>query len=163
MKRLSASTLATAIALIAPGPAAAAPGAWILVNESPSVPTGLYVRSRSPLQVGAIVAVRPPPAARAYLTALGAGPDARLLKRVAAMAEARVCRRGDVLAWPRGTARVRRHDRLGRPLPAWRGCRLLAADEVLVMGDTPTSFDGRYFGPVNTHDIDGVYAEVVRW
>ncbi|WP_068875879.1 MULTISPECIES: S26 family signal peptidase [unclassified Phenylobacterium] len=163
MTRRGTAGIATAITLLASGSASAAPGAWLVVNESPSVPTGIYVRSQDPLRIGVIVAVRPPPAARGYLVTLGAGPEARLLKRVAAMAGAPVCRRSDVLTWPRGAARVRDRDRLGQRLPQWRGCRPLAAGELLVMGDTPTSFDGRYFGPVRTSDIDGVYAEVVRW
>lgn len=36
----------------------------------------------------------------------------------------------------------------------------LAVDEVFLMGDTPDSFDSRYFGPVNTADIEGVWRPV---
>jgi type IV secretory pathway protease TraF len=37
----------------------------------------------------------------------------------------------------------------GRPLPAWHGCRVLAADEIFLMNwDEPDSLDGRYFGPL---------------
>lgn len=38
-------------------------------------------------------------------------------------------------------------DRLGRPLPAWSGCKRLRSGELFVMSpDAPASFDGRYFG-----------------
>ncbi|MFZ2031610.1 MAG: S26 family signal peptidase [Vitreimonas sp.] len=42
-------------------------------------------------------------------------------------------------------------------LVGWRGCRVLNADEVLLLGDTPDSFDGRYWGPINVRLIEGVW------
>lgn len=54
-------------------------------------------------------------------------------------------------------------DRRGASLPAWRGCRTLAADELLLLGDTATSFDGRYFGPVRRAEVEGIYREVLQW
>ena len=81
--------------------AKAAPALW-LVNESSSLPRGLYLRSPAAPAVGQIVAVTPPPAARSYLSSLGAGPDARLLKRVAATSGEVVCRQGQAMTWPRG-------------------------------------------------------------
>lgn len=134
-----------------------------LVNETPSVPRGLYRLTPARAGPGDIVAVRPPAAARAYLTALGAPPDARLLKRMSAQAGETVCRRGHKLSWPRGAAIALAKDRAGRVLPRWSGCRRLGPDERLVVGDTSLSFDSRYFGPVTTADIDGVYEEVWRW
>ena len=138
------------------------PEPW-LVNETPSVPRGLYRLTPARAGPGDIVAVRPPAAARAYLVALGAPPHARLLKRVSAEAGATVCRRGQRLSWPGGVAIALAKDRAGRVLPRWRGCRTLGPDERLVIGDTSLSFDSRYFGPVTTADIDGVYEEVWRW
>ena len=78
-------------------------------------------------------------------------------------AGATVCRRGQRLSWPGGVAIALAKDRAGRVLPRWRGCRTLGPDERLVIGDTSLSFDSRYFGPVTTADIDGVYEEVWRW
>ena len=51
----------------------------------------------------------------------------------------------------------------GAALPAWRECRILAPDEVFLLGDTPGSFDSRYFGPVRRSDVVGVYREVLTW
>ena len=48
-------------------------------------------------------------------------------------------------------------DTAGRVLPSWDGCRTLAADEVFLLGDTADSFDSRYWGPVRTTAIDGVW------
>lgn len=150
---------AIALASVAAGP----PHAGLLVNESASVPRGLYRRTAEPIAPGRLVAVVPPPAARAYLATLGAGPHARLLKRVVASSGDVVCARDGELAWPGGRARARTVDRQGRALPVWRGCRRLDPGEVLVAGDTSTSFDSRYFGPVRTTEIEGVYREVWRW
>jgi type IV secretory pathway protease TraF len=47
---------------------------------------------------------------------------------------------------------------LGHVQPTgWRGCRVLAHGEVLLLGDTDDSFDGRYWGPVSADLIEGVW------
>lgn len=45
----------------------------------------------------------------------------------------------------------------GQHVVGWRGCRVLAEDEVLLLGDTADSFDGRYWGPVRVELIEGVW------
>jgi type IV secretory pathway protease TraF len=48
------------------------------------------------------------------------------------------------------------HDRSGRALPVWRGCRAVAGDEVFLMNwQSEDSFDGRYFGPLPASTIVG--------
>ena len=59
--------------------------------------------------------------------------------------------------------RVRGRDRAGLPLPEWSGCRRLDTGELFLLGDTETSFDSRYFGPVRVEQLQGVYREGVRW
>jgi type IV secretory pathway protease TraF len=60
-------------------------GEAFLVNVTPSVPTGLYVRDFwAPVAVGQIVAVDQPPLAQRVLGPLGYPSEAALLKRVAA-------------------------------------------------------------------------------
>ena len=47
-------------------------------------------------------------------------------------------------------------DHLGRPLPVWQGCRLIAAGQVFLMNRrSRDSLDGRYFGPLPTTTIVG--------
>lgn len=135
-----------------------------LVNESPSLPKGLYLRSldQAPRR-GGVVAVEPPAFARRYLAALGMPASVPLLKRVAAAGGERVCRTGGELRWPGRTATALPRDRRGGSLPAWSGCRRLGPDELLVIGDTATSFDSRYFGPVRRSSLIGVYVEALRW
>jgi type IV secretory pathway protease TraF len=86
-----------------------------------------------------------------------------LLKRIAAVGGDQVCRTSDALQWANRSALALPRDRRGWALPSWSGCRRLAGDELLVMGDTPTSFDSRYFGPVRRSSLAGVYVEALRW
>ncbi|MEW5684825.1 MAG: S26 family signal peptidase [Pseudomonadota bacterium] len=135
----------------------------LLVNETSSLPRGIYLRASDPPAPGRIVALPAPAASQAYLARLGATPRARLLKRVAATGGTAVCVSDRRLTWPQGAVRILLRDRQGRPLPRWRGCRRLAPGELLLLGDTPASFDSRYFGPVPDTEIDAVYAEVLTW
>lgn len=136
----------------------------VLVNESASLPRGLYVRAPGAMaERGAIVAVRPPPAAQTYLSLLGAPADAKLLKRVAAVGGDRVCAGPDQVSTPRRRVAVIRQDRRGRPLPAWRDCRRLGSRELFLLGDTATSFDSRYFGPVGENQVEGIYRAALTW
>lgn len=138
------------------------PAPW-LVNETPSLPRGVYLRTAAAPAAGAIVAVAPPASAHPYLAGLGASARARLLKRVAAGPGEVICREGQRLSWSRGEVAALFRDRRGIALPGWRGCRRLGRDEFMVLGDTPTSFDSRYFGPIRRAAIEGVYVEAWRW
>lgn len=143
--------------------AARAP-AIVMINESPSLPKGLYARApAAALKLGAVVAIPQPAAARPYLAALGMPAEVRLLKRIAAAGGDRVCATPGRVATPAASVAVLTHDRRGEPLPAWRSCRALAPGEVFLLGDTPLSFDSRYFGPVRRAAVDGVYREIVTW
>lgn len=138
--------------------------ALAFVNESPSLPEGLYLRRPgAAIERGRTVVVPQPAPARAYLSGLGVPGDVALIKRVAATGGDRVCVDGDRVWTPVGSRAVRRHDRLGAMLPVWRDCRRLGADELFLLGDTAGSFDSRYFGPVNRSEVLGVYEEVLTW
>jgi len=137
--------------------------ALALVNESPSLPEGLYLRTHGPATRGTVVAIPQPDEARAYLGGQGMPADVLLIKRVAATAGDRVCRRGSDLVTPGRTVRVLDRDRRGVDLPGWTGCRRLVRDELFLLGDTGTSFDSRYFGPVRRATVTGVYRETLTW
>ena len=134
-----------------------------LINESPSLPRGLYLRACLPIEPGAVVAVPQPAAVRLYLERLGMPRDVLLLKRVSAVGGDYVCAVDGMVVTPGRRARTLGRDRQGAVLPAWRECRFLARDEVFLLGDTPGSFDSRYFGPVRRSDVAGVYREVLTW
>lgn len=134
-----------------------------IVNESPSLPKGLYLRAPSALRVGEIVALPPPANARAYLANLGFPPRVLLLKRIAALEGEVVCAENGALVTPRAIKPVRGKDRQGRALPRWQGCERLAPGEIFLLGDTDESFDSRYFGPVRTSDLRGAFRGLFLW
>lgn len=136
----------------------------LLVNESRSMPRGLYLRQLDKTaRTGQIVAIGRPPAMRAYLASLRVGPDMLLLKRVAAIGGDPVCKIGQVVRLPARTIAVSAIDRRGTALPVWSDCRRLGAEELFLLGDTATSFDSRYFGPVRRGEVRGVYRQVLAW
>ncbi|RZJ00920.1 MAG: S26 family signal peptidase [Brevundimonas sp.] len=138
--------------------------ALALINESPSVPEGVYVRApRGRIEIGSIVAIPQPTETRAYLGSLGMPGSILLLKRVAAVGGQRVCVRDEMVETPHRRVFARARDRRGARLPAWRGCRVMRTDELFLLGDTPGSFDSRYFGPVSRSEATGVYREVLTW
>lgn len=135
-----------------------------LINESPSLPKGVYLRlrGREPSK-GAVVAVPQPASTRRYLAGLGVPAEVLLIKRVAAVGGEVVCRTKGRVTTPVRIVETRLRDGRGVALPAWTGCLTLAADELFLLGDTDSSFDSRYFGPVRRGEIEGVYQEGVTW
>jgi len=137
--------------------------ALALVNESPSLPRGLYLRIGATVERDGVVAIVQPAAARSYLMRLGMPNDVLLLKRVAAVEGDPVCAGVGIVRTPGRQVRTLDRDRQGAALPVWRDCRRLARDELFLLGDTPGSFDSRYFGPVLRGEAVGVYREVLTW
>jgi conjugative transfer signal peptidase TraF len=127
-------------------------------NASPSSPRGLYLFAPGAPRVGDFVIARAPAAAGDLAVARGyLAPGVPLVKSVAAGPGEQICARGRTLRIARRTVAIRRAvDRKGRALPQWSGCRRLGDRELLLLGTAdPTSFDGRYFGPVEVDRILG--------
>jgi|SRR5579883_2252954 len=128
-------------------------------NASASVPIGLYaIRPAGTLRVTELVVVRPPAALASFLDARRYLPKGvPMLKRILALPGQTVCRVDrtitvDGIAMGEALA----NDRSGRALPIWRGCRVVAGDEVFLMNwQSEDSFDGRYFGPLSASTIVG--------
>lgn len=138
--------------------------ALTLINESPSLPRGLYARSLGGgIERGAIVAIPQPERGRAYLASVGMPDEVALIKRVGAVGGDAVCAADGRVRTPVGDYAVFDRDRRGAPLPSWSGCRRLAPRELFLLGDTAGSFDSRYFGPVDRAVVSGVYREVLTW
>lgn len=135
------------------------PRPFLLWNASASAPRGLYViGSPSAVRRGDMVVAWPPEFARSlaaerrYLPA-----NVPLVKRVAAGQQDVVCAVGrSIFVNGRHLADRRTRDLSGRLMPWWTGCRRLGQDAFfLLMGDSPVSFDGRYFGVTKARDIVG--------
>lgn len=149
-----ATVIAIALLLVPPIARSAPLLVW---NASPSVPTGLYAVARARPRVGDLALVRLPAHAamlaahRTYLPR-----SAYLLKPVVAATGDQVCRNSDrIFVNGHFMALARWADRLGRSLPAWSGCRTLAAGELFLLANDPDSFDSRYFGPLAKQHIIG--------
>lgn len=159
-RRCPRATLALgALGLAALGVAALAdPAPRLVWNASASAPTGLYWVSHAAPSRGDFVLAALPPDARRLSAERGYLPDGvPLVKRVAALGGDAVCAVDNAISVNgRVVAKRLAHDRLGRPLPHWTGCRVLADDQLfLLMAGVSGSFDGRYFGPVQRAAVIG--------
>lgn len=137
----------------------------IVINETPSLPLGLYRKQpHRAVEKGCFVLFELP--ATETLTR----PYARgqLIKQVTATAgdQVTVCAAGVFVNGLRleNSAPLDR-DVYGQPLPrlAFQD-RVLGPDELLVMSNHhPRSFDGRYFGPIPSRRIQAVLTPVWTW
>ncbi len=137
-----------------------------IINETPSMQKGLYVRTgdAQKLKRGEIVAMPMPKSAKDYLVGkLGYPADTFLIKRVAALPGDLVCRQADTLTVAGKTLQAKARDRHDNALPNWQGCYKLSNEEIFIQGDQPESFDSRYFGPVSRHALSGTYRQVLSW
>lgn len=155
------SVAAAAIAMLCfTGSASSARLVW---NTTASAPAGLYSIEQGTWRVGDRVAVRPSTSLAGDLDRRGVLPLGKLLiKRVVAGRGDTVCRdeervtvNGSLVATAKITSRT------GEPLPSWSGCRRLGVSEILLLGDTADSYDGRYFGVTLAEAVVGRVAMVV--
>lgn len=140
-------TVLGALALIWPVAGSQAPR--LVWNASASAPEGLYrLQAGGSPAIGEWAAVQPPRPLAVWLERRGYLPDGVLLiKRVAARAPSQVCREDSAITVDGGViARAEPRDRMGRRLPVWRGCRVLAAHELFFLNPAAGSLDSRYFG-----------------
>jgi conjugative transfer signal peptidase TraF len=135
------------------------PAPRLLWNASASVPIGFYsVEPIDQLAVTNLVVAMPPDSLARVLAERGYLPlGVPLIKRILALRGQSVCR-NDLSISVDGIemGRALAHDRQGRQLPVWHGCRAITQDEVFLMNwDEPASFDGRYFGPISLRAVIG--------
>jgi type IV secretory pathway protease TraF len=140
----------------------------VVINTSPSVAPGLYVRCAIVPAVGRIVDFRIPYSARHYVQGR-TGQDAEdwyILKPILAGPSDRVDTTGPSLVvngrtiapMPPGLDGAR------RPLPVWRENRVLGPDEFFVFSARiPNSFDSRCYGPITRREIASVRRPLITW
>ena len=130
----------------------------LIWNATASTPIGLYlVQVDVAPKRGDLVVVRPDPALARWMVARGyIGKGVPLVKRVAAVAGACVCRAGDNLSVDGRTIAIAQdRDHVGRPLPIWSGCTVVRRDQLFLLNPAPTSLDGRYFGLTSSSAVVG--------
>ena len=135
-----------------------APVPRIIWNASASAPIGLYRVDVSAVPVrGDLAVIQPPRDAARFMAERHYLPvGVPLLKHIAGLSGDRICRNGTAVTVDGITAAIaRRADRLGRPLPEWRGCRIIRADEIFLLNAAPDSLDGRYFGAMPASGLIG--------
>ena len=146
-------TMGIAIAAFIPTPTK------LIWNASASAPIGFYtIEPADRFEAPELVAVAPPEPLASFIAERGyVGRGVPLLKRVLGLPGRRVCRVGRTITVDGievGEALTR--DRLGRELPVWRGCRVIAESEVFLMNwQVRDSLDGRYFGPIPASSVIG--------
>ena len=128
-------------------------------NGSASVPVGLYrLQATDQRYVTELVAVLPPEPLATFLVDGNYLPrGVPMLKHVLALPGQTVCREWlTVLVDAIAMGMARERDGRGRPLPAWQGCRVMAAGELFLMNwQSADSLDGRYFGPISASAVIG--------
>ena len=133
---------------------------WLCLNTSPSVPLGLYWKTRvpTPLRRGTLVVLPVPERLQAWHSA-----RQPLLKPVAAIAGDRVCwidRTLYVWGVDYGPVLSEAH---GLLLPQREGCLIVPPGEVFLASREPRSLDARYFSTVPIGTLTARAIPVVTW
>jgi len=131
----------------------------LIWNASASAPIGLYaLHPAGTLQIGELLVVAPPEPLATFLDERHYLPKGLpLLKHVAALPGQTVCRTGGAITVDGiATGVALGRDHLGRLLPTWQGCHVIADGEVFLMNQRASAtLDGRYFGPLPTKTVVG--------
>ncbi|MET3645424.1 S26 family signal peptidase [Phyllobacterium ifriqiyense] len=131
----------------------------LIWNATASAAVGLYtIEPADAIEVPELIAVLPPEPFASFMVERGyVDRGVPLLKHVFGLPGQRVCRTGRTItvdAIEMGDALER--DRMGRVLPAWQGCRVIAEGQIFLMnGQVRDSLDGRYFGTLPASAVIG--------
>lgn len=131
----------------------------LIWNATASAPIGFYtVEPAERVDVPELVAIMPPEPLAAFMVERGyVGRGVPLLKRVLGLPGQRVCRAGWAITVDGvEMGEALQHDRIGRELPVWQGCRVIGDGEIFLMNwEVRDSLDGRYFGPIPASSVIG--------
>lgn len=131
----------------------------LIWNATASAPVGFYtIEPANRIEVPELVAVIPPEPLAGFMVGRGyVGHGVPMLKRVVGLPGQKVCRIGrDILIDGTAIGSALARDRLGRELPVWQGCRVIADGQLFLMNrDVRDSLDGRYFGPIPANSVIG--------
>ena len=129
----------------------------VIWNASESVPTGwYYIVKRQPV-IGEIAIIRPQEWVQLYASERGYLPqNVWLMKPIFATNPSIICRFGTyIFVDGKQVAKAKIADKMHRVLPVWKGCKALTPIQYFVLGRHRDSFDSRYFGPIEKHQVVG--------
>jgi conjugative transfer signal peptidase TraF len=143
---ITVSTLVKPEIRLVYNPSESAPRGWYAVHCATRLEVGDYVIAQLPRDIAAFAAKRD------YLPS-----HVPVLKQIAAKAGQRVCvHDGTVLIDEAAVATTLTLDGQRRPLTAWSHCRKLEYGELFLLNArNDSSFDSRYFGPVDASFVRG--------
>ena len=129
----------------------------VIWNASESVPIGWYFVAKHQPKIGEIAVIKPVDWVQIYASSRGYLPrDVWLLKPIYAVHSSIICRFGPhVFVDGKHVAKAKNMDKKYRALPVWKGCNALTSTQYFVLGRHRDSFDSRYFGPIEKHQIVG--------
>lgn len=118
-------------------------GQIFFINRTESMPRGIYLKqAQATLKLGDIVVF--------YFDEF----KGDLVKHVAAMAPSEFCIDEDAVLWIDGSpVALINIEKYPSKKPNQSQCQRLMADEILVIGEHPDSYDSRYFGPIKLKQI----------
>lgn len=131
---------------------------FLILNHTPSIPTGLYVVYPCAPSVSDIVVFDGPKAIRTLSEQRGYVLNGMpFLKPVRAAEGDVVCIKDTLVTINRErVAKALLHDSMGRPMPVLNLCHRLGAGEIFVLAtDWKNSLDGRYYGVISGDDVRG--------
>ena len=139
----------------------------LVINTSPSVAPGIYLRVDERPAVGRIIDFRIPDRAWPYIRERTGrtGRHWYILKPIAAGPGDRIDTMGKWLYINgRKIAPIYTHDEKGRLLPHWRANCVLGPREYFVYSSRIwNSFDSRYYGPIRRRQIAAVRVPLLTW
>jgi conjugative transfer signal peptidase TraF len=146
------------------------------VNSTRSIPIGLYWLTDAPVKKDVYVIFCPPVSPlfdeardRGYISAgFCSGGYGFMMKQVLATGNDRIDITGEgvkVNGQLLAASKAMKADKAGRLMPSYSASNYtLRNTEILLMSDgSGTSFDGRYFGPIQVSQIRGVIRPVLTW
>jgi len=130
----------------------------VIWNASESVPIGWYVIAKRQPMIGEIAVIKPADWVQLYASSRGYLPqNVWLLKPIYAIHPSIICRFGlHIFVNGKQVAKAMIADKMHRVLPVWEGCKLLKPTQYFVLGRHRDSFDSRYFGPIEKHQVVGI-------
>ncbi len=137
----------------------------LLLNTTPSMPRGVWVRHAPYNKVSSTYVALTPPQQALELGCVRAHQV--LIKHVWAREGEEVCvldRKLYKKSTPAQVIKTNAFTRTGEPLRlGFSGCQVIPPEHVFVLGQHPSSCDSRIFGAVPIHTIQGEITPVLIW